>query len=674
VNHRDEKRQRGFTLLETMVALGVFAIVTLGVVPLLGSALKGSALARSQTVAQQAGRNMMERIEGTKWFTSYDAKPNKRVDILDLYFPQATNTGTLPGQTFTSGAANAPVTGTGGLFTTICPPPSGTNPACPTDMPTGYTMTIKAAFVKKVTTTTPETYSMVAPCTGVSTPTASCTGAYSWNTQAKDAPPADLMDVNVVMSWTLNGTPHSFQLRTIIGDRRFSAPLAADVGPTPTASTAPPGSATIKMRGNANIDYVMQVSTGFSSTAAGTGCATPPCKSQLTMTMGESESRIQTSDTSSTADQTTTTGETRIVRTYPAAQAPPPTPPPDLLSVTKSSTTLHAPPTQTLATSSTDSASATINHPDLANANEAFIQGGDNRNLIVDAGTSNELPQAQGYFQTWGTTDGATESYIKNSQWDFTTYKMAVGQPIVFLQRFASVNPDHQLGSYTKVNTTALNSASRYVQSTAHAGFAFAQWLRLQMSTQGQGIAWNMLQVVGFFADVNCKATANPATASATASWYAGISYYYDPTNNGSISNPPTSGNITLNSSGNDVYNGVSVANALDSLQAANPLEFDGTSVCCSATSDIYMFEERDPVTGNMTKRGYLTDVAELKNPPTTISADGRSVTADLNGAIRIDTAPMNVNATNPALAAPFPEYAATISFGNLSCEAVDNR
>jgi Tfp pilus assembly protein PilV len=72
-----------------MAALGVFAVVTLGVVPLLGSAIKASSASRAETVAQEAARNVMERIQGTKWYVSYDAKANKRVDILDLYYSHA---------------------------------------------------------------------------------------------------------------------------------------------------------------------------------------------------------------------------------------------------------------------------------------------------------------------------------------------------------------------------------------------------------------------------------------------------------------------------------------------------------------------------------------------------------------------------------------------------------
>jgi hypothetical protein len=86
------------------------AVVTLGVVPLLGSAIKASSASRSETVAQEAARNIMERIQGTKWYVSYDAKPNKRVDILDLYYPQTASNPAM-GQSFAASALNPPLVG-----------------------------------------------------------------------------------------------------------------------------------------------------------------------------------------------------------------------------------------------------------------------------------------------------------------------------------------------------------------------------------------------------------------------------------------------------------------------------------------------------------------------------------------------------------------------------------
>ena len=211
------RRQGGFSLLEVMAALGIFAVVTLGVVPLLGSALKATSTSNAETVAHEAARNIMERIQGTKWYVSYDAKPNKRVDILDLYYPQSASN-TAMGQSFAATAANAPLVGTGGVFTTTCAPaPSTPNPACNFTVPDGYTVTIKASFIRKVTpATTPETYEIVTPCVSAPCQTP-YTAPYAWNAQGNDVPASPLMDIDVIVGWTQHGKNRSFSLRAILG-------------------------------------------------------------------------------------------------------------------------------------------------------------------------------------------------------------------------------------------------------------------------------------------------------------------------------------------------------------------------------------------------------------------------------------------------------------------------
>ena len=632
----------GFSLLETIVALGIFAIVTLGIVPLLGSALRASSTARSATVAKEAARVVTERIEGTRWYVSYDAKPDKRVDILDLYYPQAASNSST-GQSYAPNAANAPLVGTGGVFTTTCAPaPPSPNPACALDVPAGYTVTIKASFVKKHTpATNPETYDIVTP-----------PGAYSWNSQGNDGAPATLMDVNVTVGWTEQGKSRSYSLRAIVGDRKFTPAAAQDAGPSASPS-ANGASGPARVQGDASIDYVVQTSTGFSSSSAGTGCSTPPCKSTAQTTFGMSESTINQEDTGATADEVDRVAEFRIVRAYPTTQAPPPTPPADLAAVTKSSSVKHAPPDSYLATDALDPNTTYLTHPELANARQAMIFGGENH--YIQTNTSAERPIAYGLFQTYGTTSGIQEGYFTNSQIDFTAMKMDSTQPLGALQRGSGL-PLPQLGSWTFANTTALTANPRYVETATRAGFGFLNLFKLVPSSSK---SWYMLQLNSADIGVDCKSTANPATAVATANWTMKITYAYDPSNNGTVPNP-SFGLITLNGVGNDVLNGVSVANALDALQATNPLEVDGGT----AATDIYMFEERD-VNGVITKKGYLTDAVANKNPYTSISADGRLTEASVDGAVRIDTA---------ALSATVPETATSISIGKTSCVATDNR
>ena len=62
--------QLGLTLVETMAALLVFALVTLGTFPLLASALRGGNLSRSGTVGKNLAQEALERIRGLPYFVS----------------------------------------------------------------------------------------------------------------------------------------------------------------------------------------------------------------------------------------------------------------------------------------------------------------------------------------------------------------------------------------------------------------------------------------------------------------------------------------------------------------------------------------------------------------------------------------------------------------------------
>jgi Tfp pilus assembly protein PilV len=651
------KSAAGFSLLEVLAALGVFAVVTLGVVPLLGSALKASSTSRSETVAKETATHLMERIQGTKWYVSYDAKPNKRVDLLDLYYPQSGSNAAM-GQSFAANVANPPLVGTGGVFTTTCAPaPATANPACDFEVPDGYTVTIKASFVKKRTpATNPETYEIVTPCVTLPCQTP-YTAPYAWNAQGNDIAAASLMDIDVAVGWTQHGRARSFTLRALIGERKFAAPPAVDAGPSPSASTVPVSTGVAKIHGNATIDYVMQGQTGYSVTTAqpATGCPVAPCKSEGTFLFGMSESTINTEDTGSTADQTNKVADFRIVRAYPSNQAPPPTPPPDLDVLTKSFSVKHAPPYSLTGVDQLSAGLDYIDHPDLAGADQAMTYGGENRNLKVDV--ANELPQAEGYFQTWGTTVGTIEGHFTNTQTDYAGRRLddnaALG--IAYFQRTGSAFPQ-KLGNLTKANSYALTASNRAVETHGTAGFGSLHTFRFESGSR----SWTALQFSSSTATVNCKSTANPATATATASWSLNWQVNYDPTQNGGSPSTPTPVTGRISSTGSDLYNGAPVPDAIASLKALNPLQYDDSN----NANDIYLFEKRD-VNGNVTQKGYISDMVAVRNPPTSVSPDGRTTSAAIDGALRIDS-----SALNPAI----HETQTSISLFKLSCEAVDNR
>ena len=152
-----KRTEHGFTLIEVLAALLVFSLITLGIVPLLATSMKAASLARTGTVAKNAGLKAMEHARDLPYYISYAAQ-NKRVDLLDMYFPGITTLN-----------ANQTYTGTPSYtFTTRCLSGS-TVPGCPQDLPAGYTVTYVSQFVKPVDAgTNTVSYTPVAPAAGYS--------------------------------------------------------------------------------------------------------------------------------------------------------------------------------------------------------------------------------------------------------------------------------------------------------------------------------------------------------------------------------------------------------------------------------------------------------------------------------------------------------------------------
>lgn len=232
--------QEGFTLVETLIAILIFAVMTMGLVPLLASSLRGTDLSRSYTIGKNVAVEAMERVRGLPFHISFGAQDTK-VDVLDLYFPNKTGG---PGQTYSAG-----------LFTTTCTSATLANPACPRELPAGTTMTFAARFVTL-------DGAGVEPADG-----------YTWDsTTGADRPPTQLLDMSITATWTQAGEARNFTLQSLVGDRKFGD---------------------VKVRGTANVDYTVQVLTRY---VDGTGQ-----RSELLALGGMADSEIETRLLSSAA-------------------------------------------------------------------------------------------------------------------------------------------------------------------------------------------------------------------------------------------------------------------------------------------------------------------------------------------------------------------------------------
>lgn len=253
---RWQRGERGFTLVETLAAIVVFFIVTLGVLPLINGAIRGSGLARSLTLGKGLAETTMERIRGLPY---HNSRTTQRLDVLDFYYP----------------AYRAD-----GSYETVCPDAAAPPGACPANIPPGYQVEITAAFVKQSNTGTPEVYdTIVIP-----------TDTYVWN-GANNKPPdeAQYVRIDIESRWTLGGIDRDFQLDTLVGDRKSGA-LSVD--------------------GAARVEYFLRVGGSFNINGS---------RSDMTATLGGTESRIE-SRLLTTADQIVTSGTLRIADSNPVRQ------------------------------------------------------------------------------------------------------------------------------------------------------------------------------------------------------------------------------------------------------------------------------------------------------------------------------------------------------------------
>ena len=228
------RRDDGFSLIEVLVSLFIFTLLTLGLVPLLTSSLRASNGARADTIGKNAALKAMERVRGLPYHVSYATSPTK-VDLLDLYYPNAGGATTVPGpKTF---------------YRTICTSTSLANPACPRDIAAGYTVTFEAQFVDVVAGGAQPTagenatsYASVAP-----------SSTYNWNSATTDTPPRQILQMTIITTWSVGEQNESYSITSLITDRSFGGR---------------------KTKATASLSYGLDVYTAYDTRRGGTSFTT----------------------------------------------------------------------------------------------------------------------------------------------------------------------------------------------------------------------------------------------------------------------------------------------------------------------------------------------------------------------------------------------------------------
>jgi Tfp pilus assembly protein PilV len=473
-NPRDPLEDRGvassgFTLIETVAALSVFMILTVGIIPLLASSLKSVDLTRSLTVGKNLAQEAMERMRGLPYFDSAVKR-----DLLDLYFPNLSTGYAAGAATFTT-TCTASSSAPAASAALACPPK---NPDGTAQIPPGVTLTYVAQFVKAVTGSNPETYTAVTPPVGYdsASPTAS-------------VPPASLFKMTVTVSWNQAGKPRQVQLTSIFGDRKLSPDL---------------------IRANATVDFSVQALTSFIDA---TGRL-----SSVNAYAGHSTSDIELRAFAG-ADSDATAGQLTLNRAEFAG-----TPGSLIASQTGAQASNHSPPDSTPAQKT--AAIKTVTNTDLAPTLDVAGLGASAVNEVTPAptvSTLNQLPKAAANFAFTGGNNA--ENFWAMNQADTSgsaVRRLDASQHIFFVKRISSTF--RTTGNTSAEATATTPVASRKVEAIAHAQWGKAVLLPTTFASGDKGV----VVITNFTADVSCKSTGSASTAVATGSWSATLQYWKD--------------------------------------------------------------------------------------------------------------------------------------------------
>lgn len=193
--------ERGFTLIELAVAVGVFGIFLIGFSFIFESAFSTSNEVRFDQRAKTLAQEKMEEVRALPFYVSQRTGTGD-VDILDRYFPGTANATTPTG-------AQGTYDGSSNVWTY-------TSTESIDDQAGRFTRRVGVTFI-------------VVAADGTVTPRPPITGYDSDNADL-DRPTTNALRVTTTVSWTVRGRPHQVRLETIITRIRQEEPKVEVTG------------------------------------------------------------------------------------------------------------------------------------------------------------------------------------------------------------------------------------------------------------------------------------------------------------------------------------------------------------------------------------------------------------------------------------------------------------
>jgi prepilin-type N-terminal cleavage/methylation domain-containing protein len=188
---RRDAGERGFTLIEVMVAIVLLGIVAAALVPLLVGALRASNSAKLNTQAKNLVQAQIERMRNLPYHVAQSAGPY--LDLLDIYFHDLAS-----GTDSKCGTGNGSYASATSTYT--CVSPVGLSQA-------GFTITVASQFLDK-------DRNVVAPPAGYD----------SQSNAGLDVPPSATIGMTVTAQWTVGGVSKNFSSYTQISNAPTGLP------------------------------------------------------------------------------------------------------------------------------------------------------------------------------------------------------------------------------------------------------------------------------------------------------------------------------------------------------------------------------------------------------------------------------------------------------------------